>query len=445
MGGHVIYPGRAVCAHLQCGVPGGIVFTSVYFVTAIGMTGGNLAILWAVVQRVAQWQALGLDWVIGGDWNCDFEAVNVKGWVEKLAGLAFVPSEATCIMDAGSSKIDVFLAASNLVPGLDKQAKVLNAQATIPPPHFPVHLVVYGSGRPMWCRVADEPKKFPPIPPVGCARYPYRWDGLRCIFDSVQSASDLPRVWDAVLDGMDFELAGRFDKIDLGAKAFVGRSGPPRFKWEQMAWTPPRKREYRYAKVAAWATAKRWVAHLRSEKDKLHRSCERLRICSTVRKLTEMQYLKVLQSFDEAGRHCDKISAEQGVLKELGEEFSEFLQKGLVMMVDPIFESITDAIATKADKVIGQERSRTEKIWRELARESFLGGASRAHAMSKVRAQAEVLQYSQESQPYSWQIRPCSTALRCGRITSFKRLPYLLMLVSVKAFPTSRRLMFEVL
>eukprot|EP00959_Pyramimonas_sp_CCMP1952_P151537 3170592-Pyramimonas_sp.AAC.1 len=117
-----------------------------------------------------------------------------------------------------------------------------------------------------------------------------------------------------------------------------------------MTWTPPRRREYRDSKVAAWATAKRWVAHLRSEKDKLHRFCERLRICSAVCTLTEMQYFKVLQAFDEAGRYCDKISAEQWVLKELGEEFSEFLQKGLVMIVDPIFESITDAISTQADK-----------------------------------------------------------------------------------------------
>eukprot|EP00959_Pyramimonas_sp_CCMP1952_P365896 7663267-Pyramimonas_sp.AAC.1 len=63
-----------------------------------------------------------------------------------------------------------------------------------------------------------------------------------------------------------------------------------------------------------------------------------------------MQYFKVLQAFDEAGRYCDKISAEQWVLKDLGEEFSEFLQKGLVMIVDPNFESITDAISAQADK-----------------------------------------------------------------------------------------------
>ena len=59
------------------------------------------------------------------------------------------------------------------------------------------------------------------------------------------------------MDGVDFEVSGRFDKVGKAAKPSIGRSGPPKFKWELLEWQPPRKRTYRDSSVAAWATAKR--------------------------------------------------------------------------------------------------------------------------------------------------------------------------------------------
>ena len=63
-----------------------IIAISVHSVTSIGVAGGNLANLWALAQRVAAWNASGRDWIMGGDWNADIDALSVRQWAETRAG-----------------------------------------------------------------------------------------------------------------------------------------------------------------------------------------------------------------------------------------------------------------------------------------------------------------------------------------------------------------------
>eukprot|EP00959_Pyramimonas_sp_CCMP1952_P374025 7833228-Pyramimonas_sp.AAC.1 len=77
--------------------------------------------------------------------------------------------------------------------------------------------------------------------------------------------SPLQVLWGVVLQGIDYELAGRHDLAQSDATPFVGRHGPPQFKWRTMKWRPPRKRQTWGQRTHDWATIKRWVQHLRSE------------------------------------------------------------------------------------------------------------------------------------------------------------------------------------
>ncbi|CAK0904508.1 unnamed protein product, partial [Prorocentrum cordatum] len=114
----------------------------------------------------------------------------------------------------------------------------------IPRPRYPVGLALYGADTPTWCRVPEEPRPVPAVPPVGCARFPYQCHKLdklshRAATTSVRATdtdhvqakpgmkdrthgleldgtggSDgvLQQLWDAVLGGLDYEIAGRHGK-----------------------------------------------------------------------------------------------------------------------------------------------------------------------------------------------------------------------------------------
>ncbi|CAK0877959.1 unnamed protein product, partial [Prorocentrum cordatum] len=278
---------------------GGIIVASVYLVTSIGISGGNIEVLWALAQRVAAWDSRGLDWILGGDWNSDIDALNVRNWVETMAAVHYVPDQHTCITDEGKSTIDYFVVCANLASRIKGKPEVQYDSTVVPPPHFPVELQLMGEDRPTWCRVPVEPRPFAVVPPVGCARYPYPWHRLQTEFQRVSCADDLSPLWDSVLRGVDYELAGRYDCVGAKAMQYIGREGPPQFKWQHLSWQPPRRRTYKEPTVLAWATAKRWAQHLVAEKKRLARYIERLKLCAAVCDITPLQCTKVVVAFNE--------------------------------------------------------------------------------------------------------------------------------------------------
>ena len=91
-----------------------MILVSVYLVQGIGIADENVKILWELAQRVAEWNSLGFDWIIGGDWNTDITAVNVRGWIEALAGMPMLPDAPTCYTSNGHTTIDYFILTANL-------------------------------------------------------------------------------------------------------------------------------------------------------------------------------------------------------------------------------------------------------------------------------------------------------------------------------------------
>ncbi|CAK0906075.1 unnamed protein product, partial [Prorocentrum cordatum] len=121
-GDHAVFPRHAVAAHVHWGVPGGLIVIGVRMVPGIRVAGANLSIPWALAKRVAAWNARGLDWIIGGDWNADAAgASTLATWVGSLAGTLLQPSAPTCVTSNGVSTIDYFSAASNLASHVSRQ------------------------------------------------------------------------------------------------------------------------------------------------------------------------------------------------------------------------------------------------------------------------------------------------------------------------------------
>ena len=199
------------------------------------------------------------------------------------------PLSIFCIMPDGKSRIHYFLIASNLAPRIHQLPYVDVHSGEVPPPHYPVSIRLRAQDKPMWCLVPDEPKAFAVLPPVGCARFPYPWHRVRAFFDraaardchavaaeellsreqngksgghtdaSQLSPDDpLSQLWD-VLQGVDVETAGLYDKVDGAARRSVGRDGPPCFQRQLLRWERPRRRRYADEGTQAWATAKRWA------------------------------------------------------------------------------------------------------------------------------------------------------------------------------------------
>ncbi|CAK0793895.1 unnamed protein product [Prorocentrum cordatum] len=332
--GHIIYPGRAVCAQINWGVAGGIIVASVYLVTPIDISGENIEVLWALAQRVAAWNSRGLDWILGGDWNADIDALNVRNWVETMAAIHYVPDQHTCITDEGKSTIGYFVVCANLASRIKGKPEVQYDSKVVPPPHFPVELQLMGEDRPTWCRVPVEPRPFAVVPPVGCARYPYPWHMIQSEFQQVSSVDDLSSLWDSVLRGVGYELAGRCDCVGAKAMQYIGREGPPQFKWQLLSWQPPRRRTYKEPSVLAWATARRWAQRLVAEKKRLVRYIERLKLCAAICAITPLQCTEVVVAFNEVAAFYGRVARSEQYVSPVLREVSNLARAAKAFTAD---------------------------------------------------------------------------------------------------------------
>ncbi|CAK0824888.1 unnamed protein product, partial [Prorocentrum cordatum] len=210
----------------------------------------------------------------------------------------------------------------------------------------------------------------------------------------------LQQLWDSVLQGFDYEIAGRHDKVGPGANRFVGHHGPPKVKWRQLRWDPPRKRLYHDTTVWAWATAARWATHLRAERDRAQRFCHRLNAVAAHASPHPRQLQKTASVFDGNLCFLSSIAGQDKVLANIDPCYSQSFLRGLDGPIAEDFDDMVDATVGRAEDLTAAARGASERAWRSWAQAAFNGGSKAAHAASKVRAQQELVAPEADAQPH---------------------------------------------
>ncbi|CAK0906391.1 unnamed protein product, partial [Prorocentrum cordatum] len=277
---HILIPGRAVACHVRWGLPGGLVVISVYLKDGEGLGATNCSHVWALVQYVCRLNALQMPWIICADWNMETDELNKSGWMEAVSALAYVSALPSCRHSQPGSFIDFFVASSMLAARLHKQVLVDEEASTYP--HLPISIGFAASDTPMWARVPDEPKPFPAVPPVGCARPPvYPWTAvLEVAGPKLLAHGDLAGLWDLVISGIEFELSSRWDRMEA--------------------------RTYKDPSTKAWATALGWAKHLGKCRQFLAKEVAALQECAAICELTPNQHFKLLRALAEASNFMIK-------------------------------------------------------------------------------------------------------------------------------------------
>eukprot|EP00959_Pyramimonas_sp_CCMP1952_P433597 9079931-Pyramimonas_sp.AAC.1 len=88
------------------------------------------------------------------------------------------------------------------------------------------------------------------------------WDN---VMDTILRAHDddtLKIAWDAVINGVEFEILNRYDLVDDEAAPYRGRAGPRDTKFAEAHWAPKREAGSLGPNALAWLAAARWAKHL---------------------------------------------------------------------------------------------------------------------------------------------------------------------------------------
>ncbi|CAK0818028.1 unnamed protein product [Prorocentrum cordatum] len=214
-------PGRAVAAWLSVGK--GIIYASVYLWTAEGMTFRNTEIINKVVGQL---EALGVPWIIGGDFQVALEKMTEVESV-KMAKARVVASGArcgTCRHAHGVSEIDYFIVSDSLV----NQVMYVRVQEEWPPaPHKPVRLTLRLKVQERLVRVLEKPKALPELG-IGCAPAPPQYQDI-VSFGSQEEANQKWRQCMQTLEQEAFAARGRAEEPTWRIKplSFGGANVPP--------------------------------------------------------------------------------------------------------------------------------------------------------------------------------------------------------------------------
>ncbi|CAK0845395.1 unnamed protein product, partial [Prorocentrum cordatum] len=157
----------------------------------------------------------------------------------------------------------------------------------------------------------------------------------------------LQQPWDYVLQGIDYDIAGRRDKVGPGANRFVGHHGPPKVKWRQLR-----------------------------------------------------QLQKTANVFYDILCFLSSIVGQDQVLTNIGPCYRQLFPRGLDGLTAEDFDYMVDAIVGRAEYLTAAARGASERSWRSWAQAAFNGGAKAAHAASKVRAQQELVAPETDAKPY---------------------------------------------
>ncbi|CAK0804411.1 unnamed protein product, partial [Prorocentrum cordatum] len=255
-------PGGAVAAWLA--VDKGIIYASVYLWTAEGLTFRNTEI---INQVIGQMEAIGVPWIIGGDFQVAPEKMTEVESV-KMAKARVVASGArcgTCRHAHGASEIDYFIVSGSLV----SQVMDVRVQEEWPSaPHKPVGLTLRLKVKERLVRVLEKPKALQELG-IGCTPAPPRYQDIAS-FGSQEEANQVWKQYVQTLEQEAFAVRGLVWAPDHPA---AGRAEGPTWRIKPLnfggANVPPAARE------AVWW---RWLAKTLQN---LHGAYSRLKMART--------------------------------------------------------------------------------------------------------------------------------------------------------------------
>ncbi|CAK0789256.1 unnamed protein product, partial [Prorocentrum cordatum] len=400
---HVLQEGRMMAAHVHAGVKGGFVMLSCYFIVDVKLSPENLAMLYKLYQYVRSLEAMGVPWIVGGDFNMEVGELGPLSWLQSANGVVLAPREPTCLQSLPGRTIDMFMVSCRLLPRV-RQPMVVDAETW---PHLPVTMELSATAFDAKVRRLVEPRGFRRPPAAGCARFPPDWDPTLAIIQSASHSEGITRAWDVVLSGIEFELRGRYDVVkDVAGYSTV--PGPPTF--ELASFHPVVKGAWsrRSADTQAWAQAARWARHLRRV---------RVALQSFVLQLRPQQVFELGSvgeahvdgvpglgdgappaaedlSWDavhsKAARHlleCEnffrRIWRRKGVWPHLDAEAVGFFSRGILALAQADFEQQVDRILSISSDAEAKHEKAVMQSWRQWAQAAFAAGAKGAHRFMK--------------------------------------------------------------
>ncbi|CAK0841569.1 unnamed protein product, partial [Prorocentrum cordatum] len=400
---HVLQEGRMMAAHVHAGVKGGFVMLSCYFIVDVKLSPENLAMLYKLYQYVRSLEAMGVPWIVGGDFNMEVGELGPLSWLQSANGVVLAPREPTCLQSLPGRTIDMFMVSCRLLPRV-RQPVVVDAETW---PHLPVTMEFSATPFDAKVRRLVEPRGIRRPPAAGCARFPPDWDPILAIIQSASDSEGITRAWDVVLSGIEFELRGRYDLVNDVAE-YSTVPGPPTF--ELASFHPVVKGAWsrRSADTQAWAQAARWARHLRRV---------RVALQSFVLQLRPQQVFELGSvgeahvdgvpglgdgappaaedlSWDavhsKAARHlleCEnffqRIWRRKGVWPHLDAEAVGFFSRGILALAQADFEQQVDRILSISSDAEAKHEKAVMQSWRQWAQAAFVAGAKGAHRFMK--------------------------------------------------------------
>ncbi|CAK0807829.1 unnamed protein product [Prorocentrum cordatum] len=437
---HVLHDGRMMAAHVHAGVKGGFVMLSCYFVVDVKLSPENLAMLYKLYQYVRSLEAMGVPWIVGGDFNMEVGELGPLSWLQSANGVVMAPREPTCLQSLPGRTIDMFMVSCRLLPRV-RQPVVVDAETW---PHLPVTMELSATAFDAKVRRLVEPRGIRSPPASGCARFPPDWDPIMVVIQSATDSEGITRAWDVVLSGIEFELQGRYDLVNEAAE-YSTVPGPPTF--ELVSFHPVVKGAWsrRSAATQAWAQAARWARHLRRVRVALQSFVlqlgpqhdfelgsvgvvhddgvpglvdgappaaevvgvaglssdggwprSRAQRHQPLRRAGEDPSWDAVHS--KAARHlleCEnffqRIWRRKGVWPHLDAEAVGFFSRGMLVLAQADFEQQVDRILNISSDAEAKHEKAASQSWRQWAQAAFVAGARGAHRFLKPKALQEIV------------------------------------------------------
>ena len=156
-------------------------------------------------------------WVIGGDFNMEPEAFGQFATSARLPGVLVAPTIPTFRHGASVRRFDYFVVHRAVA------CQVLDVhvqEASGISPHHPVCMRLKRSFQGLVIRVQAVPRSLP-LPVVGCAREPWRWE--------LQRERNMDERWEWLIHCTECEIMESADIVGAGALGHMGRGASPRW------------------------------------------------------------------------------------------------------------------------------------------------------------------------------------------------------------------------
>ena len=392
--------GRALAAHVHWGVPGGFILISTYLYVNEGLSDINVRILAEICEYIEVVNAMGLDWIVAGDFNLEQSELGDMEWLYGLGGALARPSVSTCRQSLPGKTIDYFLLTTNLLPRTRRPYVQENGDTF---PHLPVVLRIMGKDVVLKSRTLASPKRPSRQPKPGCARYPLNWSQVNRIIDQAVDNSTLGAAWDAVLAQLEIELLARYDIVGSHTEAYRGRGGDTQMQYTKLRWEPPRRRGEQTTRDRAWTAAGRWARHLRRYKESLVNQTVLLCHQERVGTMSNKAFDKLARMLVDITKFMARIRNDP-LRDALDEDARNFFDMDIGFVTSASTNDMIESIIDRAEACQKRQNDTALACWRDWAASSFKGGGRFAHRHTRGRALQEVcaacLLPGSEAQPF---------------------------------------------